>query len=47
MIVKFKMRLAADPYATPRRRKITSIVGIVLLIEAATVASVCWALRLF
>jgi hypothetical protein len=42
-----KMRMAADSAMTPRRWKITSVLGIVLLVEAATAASVCWALRLF
>jgi hypothetical protein len=39
--------MAADSAMTPRRWKITSVLGIVLLVEAATAASVCWALRLF
>jgi hypothetical protein len=42
-----KMRMAAESSATPRRWKITSVVGIVLLVEAVTAASVCWAFRLF
>jgi hypothetical protein len=41
------MRLAAESPATSRRWRVTSALGIVLLIEAVAVTTACWALRLF
>ena len=42
-----RMRMATDSAATPRRWRMGSILGIVLLVEAVTVATLCWTWRLF
>jgi len=45
--IRPKMRMAADSAAAPRCWRVGSILGIVMLVEAVTVAALCWTWRLF